>query len=371
MSRRARRRIAAAVTTTALLASSGPALAESQRGFTEDDTVITEAEDDIVTPARPGKTRQAIGRARVSARALYLVLRLEMLTARQREARIRSAESQLARRLESIRRTCVNQAARWARYDDPFAAPLARAFRACARIYARALARHIARIRSRRAAWDARWASLNQRAHTAWRRFNTTCRTVGRDGSRAVQRCTYPRWRNYSAGSFVRRVKFKSPTPARSVVRRARDQVTPQPPIIRMNPSVRHEQIVHLPSWLWIEGAAWNSHTARAAAGRAWAEATATPARVVWDMGNGDRVVCRGPGTPYDRRRPESAQRSNCTYTYQQSSAGRPNNTYTVTATVVYDVTWRGSNDSGGDLGPIRTSSSVRVRVAEIQALNT
>lgn len=254
---------------------------------------------------------------------------------------------------------------------NPVAMAIAGGYRGCERSLRGTRALHARRITARRAAWNAEWAKLNRAAHDAWQRFNTTCRTVGHDGGRAIQDCGFSEWRNYRARTWTRRVVVKPPTPSKTVVQAAKDQTSPPAPRIRLNPSERHEQIVQLPTWMWVDDQAWKTRTARAEAGRAWAEARAVPTRVIWNMGNGDTVVCNGPGKPYDTRRSSTAQSSNCTYTYETSSAGRPHDRYTVSATVVYRVTWKGSNGSGGSLGEIRKSSSTPVRVAEIQALDT
>lgn len=254
---------------------------------------------------------------------------------------------------------------------NPIAMAIAGGYRSCARSLQSTRAVHARRITARRAAWNAEWAKLNRATHAAWQRFNTTCRTVGYDGDRAIQDCGFDEWRNYRARTWTRRVIVTPPAPSKTIVQAAKDRAAPPAPRIRLSPSERHEQIVQLPTWMWVDGQAWKTHTARAEAGGAWADAKAVPTRVIWNMGNGDTVVCNGPGKPYDTRRPGKAQSSNCTYTYETSSAGRPHNRYTVSATVVYRATWKGSNGSGGSLGEIRKTSSTPVRVAEIQALDT
>lgn len=152
----------------------------------------------------------------------------------------------------------------------------------------------------------------------------------------------------------------------------ARDRLSLPHPLIRMNPPVEWEQIVNLETWLWVARSAWREHRASASVPGLSVTATARPRRVIWTMGTGDTVVCPGPGTPYDRTRPPEAQRPSCSYTYRRSSAGAPGDRFTVTATIEWDAEWRARGiDAGGDLGTLRTTSRVRIRVAEIQALNT
>ncbi|MBI2169540.1 MAG: hypothetical protein HYU28_08585 [Actinobacteria bacterium] len=274
-------------------------------------------------------------------------------------------------RIHWITVTVWDRVERWETRFNVFAAFQTMAYRGCAQSTANEINRLGREITERRDAWERRWHDLNERAHDAWRHFNTSCRTIREIGDYDVQRCSYPEWRSFPGGGFDRQIYVPPVAPPTQVVLQARDLITPGSPVIRMSPRVEWEQIVHLPSWLWVDPSAWEAETARAQAGRAWAEATATPTRVVWQMGNGDSVTCNGPGTPYNEARHESTQRTGCSYTYGQSSAGEPNDAYTVTATLVYDVTWQGSGGAGGSLGSITRSANVPVRVAEIQALVT
>lgn len=164
-------------------------------------------------------------------------------------------------------------------------------------------------------------------------------------------------------------------TPAASEIEilalRARESLVLPAPRIAMNPPAEWESVVGLATWLWVEGA-WEQQSATASAGPVSAVVRARPETVVWDMGNGDRVTCSGPGTPYNATRPPDAQHTDCSYTYRRSSAGRPGEAFQVTATVVWRASWSAVGvEGGGDLGPLTTSGTVPIRVAELQALNT
>lgn len=151
----------------------------------------------------------------------------------------------------------------------------------------------------------------------------------------------------------------------------AEDRVPIPAPAIRMNPDASDGSVVHVPTWLWIDGSQWAPVSAQASAGGVTVTATAAPQSVTWDMGNGDTVVCQGPGTPYDASRPASDQTTDCSYTYGRSSASQPDGAYLVTATVSWNVTWTiVGAPGGGDLGASPRSESVAIPVAEIQALN-
>ncbi len=162
----------------------------------------------------------------------------------------------------------------------------------------------------------------------------------------------------------------KRPDP-RQLARQALERVPLPDPAVRMNPSAGNGAVTNVPTWLWIDPSQWQPVSASASAGNVTVTTTATPDRVVFDMGNGDTMSCRGPGTPYDPSRPAAEQATGCAYTYRRSSAHRPDGRYRVTATIFYRVAWSASGiAAGGALPPVSQRSSVPLRVAEIQALN-
>jgi hypothetical protein len=156
-----------------------------------------------------------------------------------------------------------------------------------------------------------------------------------------------------------------------TVARRALQYTALPGPAIGMSPPPGRGAVVNLPQWLWVDSGTWAPTNATATIDGVTVTTAAQPERVVFDMGNGDQVVCDGPGTPYDPRRPEAEQRSDCTYTYRTSSAGQPGGTFVVTATVEWRITWTALGAAGGgDLGVVRRSASQPLPVAEIQSLN-
>jgi hypothetical protein len=143
-------------------------------------------------------------------------------------------------------------------------------------------------------------------------------------------------------------------------------------PRIGMSPPANRPQIVNISTWLWISGP-WRRRTATAAAGPVAATATAVPYKVVWKMGDGHVVTCRGPGTPYDLNKPASAQSTSCWYTYLTPSSAEAGGRFTVTATVYYELTWtaRGA-PGGGNLGLVAgPTARTTVLVEQAEALNT
>jgi hypothetical protein len=158
---------------------------------------------------------------------------------------------------------------------------------------------------------------------------------------------------------------------ARQLAEEAFDRTTVPLPEVRLNPPDGSDQVVNLPTWLWVDPAQWQSVTASASAGPISVTVTARPQRIEWDLGNGDRVACPGPGTPYDASRPAADQASSCSYTYRRSSAAAPEGTYRIKASVVWRVTWVASGvAASGDLGSVSRTTTIPVRVAEVQAVN-
>ena len=126
--------------------------------------------------------------------------------------------------------------------------------------------------------------------------------------------------------------------------------------------------IVGLESWLWIDPTQWQPITATAAVNGITATATATPVSVVWAMGDGNQVTCNGPGVAYNTNIPDADETTNCGYTYQETSASGPNQQFTITTAIEYDVTWTSVGVAGGgELGDILgASTSTAVTVDEI-----
>jgi hypothetical protein len=161
------------------------------------------------------------------------------------------------------------------------------------------------------------------------------------------------------------------------LAQQAVDSLTLPSPVVDLNPSAF--SIVNLSSWLWIDPQIWHSFRATATAGSVSATAVAVPSNVSWSMGDGHSVVCAGPGTPYQPTMPAEAQTTDCSYTYASSSAGQPssdsdpnNGAFKVTATITWTVNWLATGVAGGGaLPPLHTTSTVRVRVEQVESVGT
>lgn len=136
-------------------------------------------------------------------------------------------------------------------------------------------------------------------------------------------------------------------------------------PTIRMAPPTGDPQLVGVATWLWINPEQWKALSASATAGPVTTTATARPAKVVWNMGDGESVTCLGPGTPYDQKDPNAT--TDCSYTWPGPG------TFRVTATIYWQVAWtaRGA-PGGGTLGLVGgPPAAVTVKVEESEAINS
>lgn len=151
----------------------------------------------------------------------------------------------------------------------------------------------------------------------------------------------------------------------------ARRQLRLPDPAISASPV--GEQLVNLPTWLWLAGD-WGAVRAMASVPGVTATAEAVPVSVAWDMGDGSSVVCHGPGTPYPPGDDPAAASPDCGHTYRVSSSGEPGGTFPVTATVTWTVTWTGTGPDGpqgGTFAGLTTTGAAAFPVGESQALVT
>jgi len=97
--------------------------------------------------------------------------------------------------------------------------------------------------------------------------------------------------------------------------------------------------------------------------------ATAKVDKIVWTMGDGTSVTCRTPGTVYQDRYGFNDS-PDCGHRYTQTSAGKTNNAYPVSATSFWVVDWTGPGGSSGRI-TLDLVSRTNVMVGELQALVT
>ncbi|WEB45731.1 hypothetical protein MOV08_15900 [Streptomyces yunnanensis] len=156
----------------------------------------------------------------------------------------------------------------------------------------------------------------------------------------------------------------------KSVIQQAVARLKSPRPVIHTSPREDMAQLVHVPTWMWVERKTWDPVTASAAVNGVEVTATARPWRAVWSMGEGGTVVCQGQGTPYSDRFDPKASSPDCGYTYQRASTSAPGKTYPVRVQVFWDVEWEGGGRSGAVPGLVM-SAERRLVVGEVQAVVT
>lgn len=157
------------------------------------------------------------------------------------------------------------------------------------------------------------------------------------------------------------------PSPA-ELAAMARNQLRLPKPKINANPA--GDQLVSLPTWLWLDAGSWSDISATASVPGVSVTAVARPTAVTWSMGDGGSATCDGPGTAFPAGGDPKSASPDCGHTYRTPSAGQPSDAFPVTATVNWTVTWSGAGQ-GGTFPNMTTSASTAMRVAESQGIAT
>lgn len=151
------------------------------------------------------------------------------------------------------------------------------------------------------------------------------------------------------------------------LAQRAVDRMTLLGPDIA-SPRAAGKYVVGVPMWMWVNRSTttYGPNTASASAGGVTVTATAKVSKIVWRMGDGATVTCRGPGTPYTGSA-GMAESPTCGHVYAKTSAGVPGGKYEVTATSTWTIDWQGGGASG-QLTEMR-QSEVQVAIGEVQVV--
>jgi hypothetical protein len=139
-------------------------------------------------------------------------------------------------------------------------------------------------------------------------------------------------------------------------------------PQVQLAPPLPAAQLVGLATWWWISDGVWRARSASVSVPGVTVTAVGRPVASVWGTGDGGEVSCEGPGRPYPGGGGVEVAGPDCGHTYRQSSAGQPGGAYPVTATISWQVSWSGGGMSG-TLGPLFSTTTVQVPVAEVQAV--
>lgn len=138
-------------------------------------------------------------------------------------------------------------------------------------------------------------------------------------------------------------------------------------PMIGPSPDINPWKMaaVGYPMWLWAEG----NLDPVPVADTVYDLSVSLDARlvkVVYDMGDGNKITCTDASQPWTTRVPAGTPSPVCGYTYQEPSL--PKGDYTVTANAVWSVDWA-INATTGTI-PFYQSASTQLPVGELQVLN-
>lgn len=132
--------------------------------------------------------------------------------------------------------------------------------------------------------------------------------------------------------------------------------------------------IVNANTWFWTDPATWQPVSKTVTAGAVWGKATATPVSLSFTPGDGSSPVsCNGPGSEWKANEQTWLAPVNpdgCSYRYLNSSLGvGGDDQVTATYSITWNVTWSGSDGTGGAFNNMQTQTDSRFAVAEVQTV--
>jgi hypothetical protein len=123
--------------------------------------------------------------------------------------------------------------------------------------------------------------------------------------------------------------------------------------------------LIGLPTWLWVQdpsATTYGPNRKSATQNGITITAVGRVDKLVWTMGNGDALTCRGPGTPYAESFGFSPS-PDCGYRYSEPGE------YDITATAWWTVSWTASTGESGSV-PLRVGSRGHLVIGEVQVIN-
>ncbi len=127
---------------------------------------------------------------------------------------------------------------------------------------------------------------------------------------------------------------------------------------------------MHIPTWFWIEDPWESLPPEEESEGTVTVRVEASPVSALFQPGDGGTVPpCNDGGLRWQPGLPDSATR--CFHTYLSSSAGEPDDRYTVTASVTWQFEWWINDVSQGTFGDFIATSDFTYQVGEIQAVES
>ena len=130
---------------------------------------------------------------------------------------------------------------------------------------------------------------------------------------------------------------------------------------------------VKWPNYVWVDSTAPVSATA-ATIGLS-ITATAVPTRLSVSPGDGSSHECRGDARPPTEAEVVAVAGDSaagvCSFKYTTTSANQPNSTFVARFALAWDIYWTASDGTTGQLAGLNTVTSIPMKVAKIEAINT
>lgn len=155
--------------------------------------------------------------------------------------------------------------------------------------------------------------------------------------------------------------------PPDDVVEAARQELIEiaPPPAPEFSPVAGVDHLVGLPTFVWLEAGSVRPLEVTASIPGLWATATATPAAMRFDPGDGTAVrTCELEARPYE---PGADPAQHCAHTYTGVSSRRPSGAFVATVAVEWTVTWVNSLGETGVAEPLETTAVQPIVVVEAQ----
>lgn len=153
------------------------------------------------------------------------------------------------------------------------------------------------------------------------------------------------------------------------VLASARSQLQLDLPDIATSPPRGGVQLVGIPVWFWIVDDEPVTTTASIPGLSATLTATPTTTRIAISGGTGDAaadnvtIECPGGGTPWEPGRYDDRASSDCSHPFDW------NGTFTIDATVEWDLAWTATNGQAGDLPGVPRTTTFTLAIQQGQAV--
>jgi len=145
------------------------------------------------------------------------------------------------------------------------------------------------------------------------------------------------------------------------LVAQAQSSLVLELPDVATSPPRGGTQLVGVPVWFWVQN--FNSTAVTAAIPGLAATLTAKPTTTSIKLGDGEKLVCDGPGKRYDPALSYKAQRSPCSHPYD--AYGDLSDAVTVT----WSLSWTATDGQAGVLPAASRTSTFALTIEEAQAV--